>query len=500
MALAGCAPRAPVAAARSELRIAIPGDIRGTNPGVMRDGNTDTVIHHIVESLVAYRSDLSVAPLLAERVEASEGGAVYTFHLRRDVEFHNREPMTSREVLWSWRCRHLYDGTGEGTMVVSIDAPDRYTVIFRLQRPDSLFLDRMANIQCVTAILHPDSVDADGEWIEPVATGPYVMQEWKHGEYMLLRRFDHYSPRTEPRDGYAGARHAETQFVRFVIVPEPAIGVAGIIAGDLDILPHVPPYLAQELARHEELQLHEQDLLYWSALLVNSADPLLGNPLMRRALAHALDTARIAEISTFGQARANSSAVPLLSPYHTGVHDRWWPYDPAEAKRLLGLAGYAGQKIRIQTNRKYPVMFDNAVAIQAMLTAVGIDAPLQVLDWGTQLADYFSGDFQLSSFGFSARTHPVLNYDILLGDKEIRASAQWQDEAASRRVRQAEATRDVREQTAIFEKIHLMMVQDVPILGLFNDSSLDATRADVEGYEPWPLANPRLWGVRKNGH
>jgi peptide/nickel transport system substrate-binding protein len=506
--LSGCGEPAAAVDPRDEIRISIPGDMRSTNPGVLRDANTDTVIHHVVESLVAYRDDLSVAPLLARSFEVSEDGTAYTFNLRRDVLFHNGEPMTAREVQWSWRrmldpatgwrCRHWYDGSSDqGAEILAIETPDPYTVVFRLAEPGSTFLDRMANVQCVTAILHPDSVNTEGEWLAPVATGPYVIEEWQRGEYVLLRRFAQYRPRPEPRDGYAGGRHALTELVRFVIVPEVASGVAAILAGDLDIMPQVPPYLARELSGNDALRLYEQGLLDWSCLLVNTSDPLLDDPRMRRAIAHAIDPHQVAAISTFGTAVANSSAVPVLSPFHSEVHERWWPYDPAEAKRLLEAAGYDGQPIRIQTNRKFPVDFDTAVAVQAMLTAVGINAPLDVVDWATQLSEYYAHSFQLSSFGYSARTHPALNYDTILGRREIKPSAQWTDPQALALLDRAERTYDTAEQAAIYEKLHRMMVEHVPIIGLFNDSTLDVTRTAIEGYRPWPLANARVWGVRK---
>jgi peptide/nickel transport system substrate-binding protein len=70
-------------AAAKELRVALNSDIRSTTPGTNRDDNTDAVILHIVEGLVAYREDGSIGPLLAESVETSADGLTYTFHLRR---------------------------------------------------------------------------------------------------------------------------------------------------------------------------------------------------------------------------------------------------------------------------------------------------------------------------------------------------------------------------------------------------------------------------------
>ena len=62
----------PALAQQSTLRIALNADIRGTNPGVNRDDNTDAVVLHVVEGLVAYGENASIQPLLAESLSISE--------------------------------------------------------------------------------------------------------------------------------------------------------------------------------------------------------------------------------------------------------------------------------------------------------------------------------------------------------------------------------------------------------------------------------------------
>src|SRR5690349_13997464 len=81
------------AAPKKEIVVQIRSDIRSTEPGVNRDAETDTVMHHIVESLVAFQEDLDVAPLLAEKVDVSSDQRVYTFTLRNGLVFHNGQPV-----------------------------------------------------------------------------------------------------------------------------------------------------------------------------------------------------------------------------------------------------------------------------------------------------------------------------------------------------------------------------------------------------------------------
>jgi len=125
------------------LRIHQDADIRSTDPGVNRDGNTDFVVLHMVEGLVGYDAQGQPKPLLAERVDVSADGLTYTFALRRDVKFHNGKTLTSDDVLWSWRrytdpktgWRCLADFDGRTRLKVeSVHAPGRIA-IQRRKRP-----------------------------------------------------------------------------------------------------------------------------------------------------------------------------------------------------------------------------------------------------------------------------------------------------------------------------------------------------------------------------
>ncbi|MFC5418971.1 hypothetical protein ACFPOB_05275 [Bosea eneae] len=70
----GLATIAALPAAAATLRVHLNADIRSINPGVNRDDNTDAVMLHVVEGLVAYGEDSEVKPLLAEKVEVSPDG------------------------------------------------------------------------------------------------------------------------------------------------------------------------------------------------------------------------------------------------------------------------------------------------------------------------------------------------------------------------------------------------------------------------------------------
>jgi peptide/nickel transport system substrate-binding protein len=504
---AACA-RGPAAGASAkrggEIRVVLNADIRGTTPGVDRDSNTDDVMNHIVEGLVAYREDMSVGPLLAERSEVSPDARVYTFPLRSGLRFHNGAPVTAAEAKWSWTrlldpqtgwpCREWYDGS-RGPKIESIGTPDDRTIVFTLSAPSSVFLHRMANFQCLAAILHPDSVK-NGAWDRPVGTGPFKLGQWRRGEFVLLERFDAYTPREGPRDGFTGAKVALADAVRFMVVPDGAAARAALYSGQVDLLYLLLPSDLAELKQAPRVTIHQAENFAWSALLMQTLDPLLRDVRVRRAIAHAIDLQRFAEAASLGVVRPNPSAVPRASPYYGAAFARGHDYDLARAAELLRAAGYDGRLVKIQTNKRFQAHFDVAVLIQAMLRKAGLNVELEVLEWTAQLNRYLEGKFQLMSFAYSARADPVLGYETFLGLKKRNAWIQWENAEAQGLIERASIVSDAVERRSLFEKVHELMLQDVPILNLYNSVVINATGPRIEGYRAWASGKPRLWGVR----
>lgn len=176
---------------------------------------------------------------------------------------------------------------------------------------------------------------------------------------------------------------------------------------------------------------------------------------------------------------------------------KWPAYDSAASKALLKEAGYRGQVLKLQTNSRYPGMYENAVIVQAMLATVGIKVELDVLDWSAQLENYLSGKFQMQSFGYSALADPSLRYGSFVGDKATKPTTQWANKTAFDLFVRSTQVGGFEERKAIFRQMHALMLDDLPIQGLYYNPVIDAVSAKTVGYEPWPADKPRAWGVWK---
>ncbi|WP_374991494.1 ABC transporter substrate-binding protein [Bradyrhizobium sp. LHD-71] len=496
---------APAEAGGGTLRTRMNADIRSTDPGTNRDANTDGVVAHMVEGLVAFREDTSIGPMLAESWTISEDGKTYTFRLRSGVKFHNGATMTADDVVWSfkrwldpatqWRCLTELNGKGFAK-IEAVDAVDPQTVVIKLDQPTALFLGTLARPDCgQTAIIHRDSVGPDGKWVAPVGTGPFKFGEWKRGQYIELVRFNDYSSRTEARDGYTGAKTGEVDRVRFNFIPDSSAAKAGLLSGSLDVVASLSVPDLDDLKGRNDVRLSITPALGLTGILMQTTDPLLRDVRIRRALALCLDTKEIVDVITHGTARPNNSALPLGSPFYGAVQAEGYKQNIAEAKRLLTEAGYKGQPIKMIANKRYTNVFDSAVLVQAMAEAVGLKIDIEVLDWATQLDRYNKGDYQAMAFVYSARLDPSLSFEMLTGPKATQPRKVWDNPQAHELLRESMLTLDAAKRQSLFDELHRRFIADVPMIVLYNGSELAALRNNVKGYAGWLFPQPRFWGV-----
>lgn len=498
----GCVS-AGAAMAESVVHMALNADIRGTNPGVTRDGNTDIIHAQFVEGLVTYGNNFEIIPMLADSYEVSEDGLTYTFNLRHDVKFHNGEEMTAKEVEWSWNrlagedseshCKNYFNGEN-GLTVVSAKAIDDYTFEITLDRPYAVFLATIARFDCGSmGVLHPDSVNADGSWNAPIGTGPYVMGEHLPGRYVELDRFADYVSRDEPMNGLGGGKRAEVDTLHFDIVSEGAVAKTALMAGDLDLVA-VDAMSASELQDQPGFNVDITQSAVWDTYLLNPNDPVLADVRIRQAMAHAIDPNQIMAAITEGFGEASPSPVPPMSQNFTEVEAEYPAYDVELAKSLMKEAGYRGEEIKILATRRNGAYYERALMAQAMLLDAGFNATLEVVEWGTQLEAYRTGEgYTMQSFSFSPRLHAGLSFEMFTGEASRKA---WQDPEAVALVQESLRTSNPERLQEIIDELSRRFNEEVPAIGLGHRMLFTGTSDRIEGFENWGAGVLRGWMLR----
>jgi peptide/nickel transport system substrate-binding protein len=284
--------------------------------------------------------------------------------------------------------------------------------------------------------------------------------------------------------------------VRFTIIPDDAAARAALLAGNIDVLPDARTRDLRELRTRPGLSVHSTPSFDLQMILMQTTDPVLSDPRMRRAIALALDVPELVRAVTEGSSRPSRAPIPTGSGFHTPAMSQVPAQDLAAARRLAQEAGYRGQPIRIVTTRRYEAFYEIAVVAQDMLREAGINLELEVIEWATQLQRYTRGEYQMMSFGFSARLDPSLSFEMFTGPKATEPRKAWDNPAVQALLEQSMRETDPARRRATFDAMFRQLMEDVPAIALYSSVTHAVTPAHVQGFRSWAVDAPRAWGVR----
>ena len=305
--------------------------------------------------------------------------------IRAGVKFHNGNVMDAQAVKASLeRAIRLSPASADILSIDTITVEDEQTITITTTAPQPT----LPGILITPALAITDAAAADaageGNFIAAGAlTGPYIPTRYVQKEHLDSVANDDYWGGAPP---LAGINH--------VAIPDTNSRELALQAGDIDVAINVSPEGAQAINAHPGTQTRTAGIgtslvLWW----VNFERGTLSDPLVRRAVAHAIDREGIAGlIAPAGTGSFAELLLPEVLASCPGVNAPG--YDPDEARNLLAQAGYAdsdgdgildkeGQPLEIIIGG-YPQRFQlpiMAEAAQAMLADVGIKAEVLITEW-----------------------------------------------------------------------------------------------------------------------
>ena len=456
------------------------------------------VWNHVVEPLVAYGQDLKVMPVLAESLEASPDYKTYTIKLVKGKLFHNGREMKADDVKWS--LERIMDPATKCPRaslfkkVDKVEAVDDYTVKILLKESFAGFPHVLAYLSPIMAIMPKETVDpASGTITHPLGTGPFKFLEWKPDRHVILERFDDYKPGPGPRNGLAGDKTAYVDRVKFVPITEESVSLMALVNKEVDVLQFFPPKYVEKYNKQykdQGLVLDEVTGLVWVEIFFGVTQPVTKNLKFRQACAYAIDREMVTQAGYLGHATVNPSVIPKQNQYWTPKHAAWYEKDAAKAKQLLKESGYNGEEVLIDTTKKYDYMYRVAVAVQAELQAIGVNAKLNILEWPVLLQKNLKGESQIQAFGAAPMPDPTLGYQYLTRNKFFETCPQ-----ARELFEKSSATDYFETRKLIFEQLHKLTMEQVPWIVFFNYNRINCYQDYVKGYEALGTGMPRLWGV-----
>ncbi len=312
------------------------------DPAAYRDRMTETVIRNMFDGLVTRTADGRVVCEIAESWTASSD-TEYVFKIRRDVKFHNGDPLTADDVVFSFD-RVIREGAMGGRTsprkgllgpLVGVEKIDGYTVRFKLSSPFSVFLQALVHVQIV-----PEgylmSVGDNAFARSPVGCGPFRFVDGRLDDRIVMERFDDYyggSPDLPP------VGPARVKRAIFRMMPDPTVRAAALKTGEVSIIQTVPAHLAASLSRDGKLQVRSVEGTRVYCAEMNCARPPFDDVRVRKAMNHAIDWDTIlATIYAGGASRLATGFLPSGFGYNPDLPP--YGYDPQKARALLAEAGY----------------------------------------------------------------------------------------------------------------------------------------------------------------
>jgi peptide/nickel transport system substrate-binding protein len=497
LGLALCLGTAAVAGAPTQggiLRVALTAGAPSLDPHSGTHLAIREIGLHMFENLVAFDAKFQVVPQLAEKWEVSKDGKVYTFTLRKGVKFHNGREMTADDVRASVeRFRQIAPRRNELADITTLEVVDPSTVRLTLKQVNAAFLAAMANPICQLAILPKEAVEGKPiNKADLIGTGPYKFVEWVPDRWVRLTRFADYKPEGKAdAGGFAGARHAYADEIRFIPVPEPGARVAGLQTGEYDFADFMPSASMSQLTADRSLRVVRLGPQNYPTVYFNHTGKFK-NLKLRQAVQAALNMDEIMQVANDGDGRVDPGFYFKEQVWHTTAGGKLYNQkNAAKAKQLLKEAGYKGEPVVFVTNTSYDYMYKAAQVIQEQLKKIGMNVSLGVYDWPGSLAvrkDMSKWDMFTSSH--STRFDPNAN------DFYYRAKTTflgYNNPKMEALLDKAGTAVKFEERYKIYEEVQKLIYDDVIMLKLYDHYTWQGHSAKLNGYSPW--VQVRLWNV-----
>jgi peptide/nickel transport system substrate-binding protein len=319
-----------------------------------------------------------VEPDLAESWTLSPDGTVYTFKLKKGVQFHKGQgEMTAEDVKYSFeRQIKKAPGTRFGVnleVIKAIEVVDPHTVQIALKSFDPIFLLRMVGYQQGYIVSKKAAEKGDEFKWNPIGTGPFYFDRHSPREKIVMKAFDKYH----------GGR-PQIDEVHWFAVPEDATKLIGLEKGTFDLL--YPEAVTADFADQVKKMgavIDRRGPGGQERFYINMTKPPFDDIRVRKAFMHAIDRKAIKETMYPGDlARLATSCVP--PGYFGHVAMKFPEYNPEMAKKLLAEAGHPnGFDVKpyfISKSFFYPKVLTLA---QEQLKKVGINVEMQIVEHAT---------------------------------------------------------------------------------------------------------------------
>jgi len=322
-----------------ELVYAYPGEARSLFPGTVWGWLEMEIWANCLETLVQRNAEGELVPYLAKSWDFSEDGLQCTFNLREGIQYADGSPFNAEavEFVYSEALRVPFGSVSMLSGVNKIEATDEYTVVFHFDKPLASFI---ANMSCSSLSLWSPALyqEHGKDYMDThlLGTGPFMLDEWVHGEYIRLVKNENYWQDGLP---YLDA-------IKYVIVPDESVRIMMLEAGEADRTINVNDFELERLDAAADITVRTIPSARQYYIIINNVVHPLDNANVRRALNYAVSKKGIVQ-TVFAGVGAAVPRAPILSEnvaFFTDMtkpgEDCLYEQDLDMAARYFALAGF----------------------------------------------------------------------------------------------------------------------------------------------------------------
>jgi peptide/nickel transport system substrate-binding protein len=435
----------------------------------------------LFNSLVKKNERLEIEPDVAESWDMPDP-RTYVFHLRKGVAFHDGRPLTSKDVVFTFRS--MLDGSIRTSksghpynLIDVIEAKDDYTVVFKLKEPFAPFLWNLA--RGVIGII-PEGSGSDFRQ-HPIGSGPFVFDHYFQDEEVVMKR----------NDAYFGDK-AGVAMLRFKIIPEAIVQALEIRKGSADITLNVlTPDMVEVMKKDDSVKVLQSEGTNYQYLAFNVADPVFSDVRVRQAIAYGIDREKIIKYLWRDQARLASGMLPPNSwAYESNVQT--YPYDPGRARELLKESGHEHLSFTYRTSQDDTGRLV-AAALQQQLREIGVTMEIRSNEFATFFSDIVKGEFQTYSLRWiGGNTDPDF-FNAVFHSKMAPPNGANRGRYSNPRVDQliefARRETDQEKRKDAYREIQRIVAEELPYVSMFYMDNVCVYNKRIEGIRLSPTGD-----------
>ncbi len=475
--IAACTPAPPPP---DTLVIAVETGPATLDPRIATDAASVNVCRLIYAPLFRRDAQMRLVPQLAEKLEMKDP-LTYVITLRRGLRFHTGAPLTAEDARYS--LLSIVDEKSASPMktslgeVADVETPDPLTLVVRLKKPFAPFEAGL------TFGIVPHGAGKELAR-NPVGAGPFRFVSYEPGDRLTLARNPDYM--------YGAPRLAG---IVLKIVPDETVRLLELKKHNVHLVMNpITPAVLPWLGAQNGLVVKDGAGVNVSYLGFNMRDPALKNPLVRRAIAHAIDRRAIAARLLKGLADPTETLIAPPNPYHAEGLSQY-PYSPETARRLLDEAGYpdpGGGRPRLTLTfktSKNPTRRTQAEVFAENLARAGIALQIKSMEWGAFFSDIKGGNFQMYSLTWVGIADPDILHFIFHSSSIPPAGANrggYANPALDRLLEEGRSASDEMARKRIYGEVQRLLAEELPFVTLWTGRNVAAMDVRLKGFVIYP--------------